>query len=165
MHSLAVSWIGAQSFLKRIDGLLGTAISQQIERSIIVIFGLLAGSFVGHADPHLEFISILAFGYLGLTCSVRRYTFFSFVIKMETHALHLTFHLERHPRTPARALAQPVPAVAHGDLLRREDAADPLHRVLGLYVARALEPVAISEVVGGNGTLRAAQGEGFIGKV
>jgi hypothetical protein len=43
-------------------------------------------------------------------------------------------------------MAQPVPALARGNLLWRKDAADWVFGVLGIFLARALKSVAISKV-------------------
>src|SRR5436305_15070783 len=61
---------------------------------------------------------------------------------------------------PARSLAQSVPSLAYGDLLRSKNAADTLYRVLGFRLERAREPVALSQVDGRNGTIRTPEGEG-----
>jgi hypothetical protein len=53
-------------------------------------------------------------------------------ILQKAHALYSSLSLERNPRASAGAVAQPISAVANGNLLRRQDAADPLPGVLGI---------------------------------
>ncbi len=52
--------------------------------------------------------------------------------------------------------------MAHRDLLRRQDDADRLYRVLGIFMERTIKYVAILEVDRRNGSLRSPQSEGFL---
>ncbi len=61
-------------------------------------------------------------------------------------------------------MAQSLPIVEDGDLLRGQDAADPLSRILGLRVAGAQQSLAFSEMDARDGALRPAQ-TGIILKV
>src|SRR4029077_2541279 len=79
-----------------------------------------------------------------------------------SHALHASISMERNPRTSPRPVAQPLPLVASRDLLRGQDAADRLSRILGVHVAGAQQSLAISEMDGRNRTLRASQGDPLI---
>lgn len=55
--------------------------------------------------------------------------------------------------------------MANRDLLRREDAADRISRVLGVSVARTRHPVAISEMDIRDGTLRPAGGQEHLSRI
>ncbi len=63
--------------------------------------------------------------------------------------------VERHARPPACALAEPLPALAHRDLLRRQDEPDRLLGILGIYVEGTLRANPVLEMDGADGWLRA----------
>jgi hypothetical protein len=73
------------------------------------------------------------------------------------HALHTTFSLECYPRSSAGALAKSLPVVANGDLLRSENAANTLPRILGVRVAGEKQSMAVPEMDGRDGTIRATE--------
>ena len=73
------------------------------------------------------------------------------------HALHATFSLECYPRSSTGALAKPLPVVANGDLLRSQNAANTFHRILGVRVAGEKQFMAVPEVDGRDGTIRATE--------
>lgn len=75
------------------------------------------------------------------------------------HALHATFSLECYPRSSTGTLAKPLPVVANGDLLRSQNAANTFHRVLGVRVAGEKQFMAVPEVDGRDGTIRATAAE------
>ncbi len=75
------------------------------------------------------------------------------------HARTLTFLLELNPRTSLCAVAQPLPALAHGDLFRPEDGQDRLCGVLGIHAAGTKAATALFEVDFRDGQLRAAEAE------
>ena len=64
------------------------------------------------------------------------------------HAPFTPLPVERDQRPSPGPVAKSVFAVAHRDLLRRQDDADRFSRVLGISVAGAHEPMALSEVDG-----------------
>jgi hypothetical protein len=72
-------------------------------------------------------------------------------------ALHTTFSLECYPRSSAGALAKSLPVVANGDLLRSENAANTLPRILGVRVAGEKQSMAVPEMDGRDGTIRATE--------
>ena len=78
------------------------------------------------------------------------------------HAKRATLHLERHPGTSPHSLAQPVLALAHRDLHRRQDDTYRLSRVLGIPLAGASPTLALPEVDGRNGSLRSPKNEAGI---
>src|ERR1700722_2194225 len=67
--------------------------------------------------------------------------------------------LECHKRPSSGALAQSVSVVAHRDLLWREDDADWIPGILGISLARARQPMALSKVDGRDGALYQSQAE------
>jgi hypothetical protein len=73
------------------------------------------------------------------------------------HALHTAFSLECYPRSSAGALAKSLPVVANGDLLRSENAANTLPRILGVRVAGEKQSMAVPEMDGRDGTIRATE--------
>jgi hypothetical protein len=73
------------------------------------------------------------------------------------HALHFTFSLECYPRSSAGALAKSLPVVANGDLLRSQNAANTLPRILGVRVAGEKQSMAVPEMDGRDGTIRATE--------
>ena len=80
------------------------------------------------------------------------------------HALHATFSLECYPRSPTGALAKSLPVVENGDLLRSQNAANTLPGILGVRVAGAKQFMAVPEVDGRDGTLRATAAQNPIGR-
>ena len=60
-------------------------------------------------------------------------------------------------------MAQPVSALAAGDVYRREDDADRLFRILGILVDGAIQPLAFFEVDSRDGSLRTSECEEVIG--
>jgi hypothetical protein len=56
-------------------------------------------------------------------------------------------------------MAQPLPALAHGNLFRTEDGQDRLCGVLGIHAAGKKTATALSEVDFRDGQLRAAEAE------
>jgi len=72
------------------------------------------------------------------------------------HASFASLFVECHQGPSPHAVAQSIPAMAHRNLLRRKDDADRLFRVLGFFVAGALQPLALSEVDRRDGPLRAS---------
>src|SRR5579872_7050635 len=75
---------------------------------------------------------------------------------LSTNVFHAAIHLAGQPRPSPGAVAQPLPALAHGNLQRRQNAADRLPGVLGLHVAGTAQPEAFFGVDYGDGTLCAA---------
>jgi hypothetical protein len=73
--------------------------------------------------------------------------------------------MERHPRASSRAVAKSLPAVANRNLLRRKNATNRTVGVLGIYLARTQEFMALSKVDSGNGTLRPSQAQKLVGLV
>src|SRR5579862_1376765 len=71
--------------------------------------------------------------------------------------------MECHPRTSSRAVAKPLPAVANRNLLRRKNATNRTVGVLGIYLARTQEFMALSKVDSGNGALRPSQTQRLVG--
>src|SRR5579872_3587910 len=71
--------------------------------------------------------------------------------------------MERHPRTSSRAMAKSLPAVANRNLLRRKNATDRTVGVLGIYLARTQEFMALPKVDSGNGALRPSQAQKLVG--
>lgn len=67
------------------------------------------------------------------------------------HARTLTILLELDPRTSPGAVAQPLPALAHGNLFRPEDGQDRFCGVLGIHAAGEKTASPIPEVDGGDG--------------
>src|SRR5580698_8575839 len=78
---------------------------------------------------------------------------------LSCHALPAPLSLERHQGPSSGSVAQPLPAMAHRDLLRRQDDADRLPGVLGISVAGAYQPLAFSQVDRRDGPLRPPQAE------
>ena len=70
-----------------------------------------------------------------------------------------TIFLERNPRTSLCPVAQPLPALAHGNLFRPEDGQDWLCRILGVHGAGEEAASPLPEVDGRDGQLRAAEAE------
>src|SRR5580698_4478741 len=70
------------------------------------------------------------------------------------HALHASLPVERHSWAPPDSVAQPVSFVENRDLYRCEDAPDRSAGILGIYLAGAPQPLALSEVDWRDGTLR-----------
>ena len=85
-----------------------------------------------------------------------------FVGIMVRDALHPSILMERNPGTPFGPVAQPLSSVADRDLLWRENDPDRLPGILGIYVARAQEPVALPEVDFRNGPLRPSQDKKYL---
>src|SRR6476646_1741948 len=75
------------------------------------------------------------------------------------HARTVTIFLELDPRTSICPVAQPLPALAHGDLFRPEDGQDRLCGVLGIHAAGTKTAAALFEVDIRDGQLRAAEAE------
>jgi hypothetical protein len=75
------------------------------------------------------------------------------------HARTLTIFLELNPRTSLCPMAQPLPALAHGNLFRTEDGQDRLCGVLGIHAAGKKTAPALPEVDFRDGQLRAAEAE------
>src|SRR6476646_7844637 len=75
------------------------------------------------------------------------------------HARTLTILLELNPRASPGPVAQPLPALAHGDLFRPEDGQDRLCGVLGIHAAGKKAAPALPEVDFRDGQLRAAEAE------
>ena len=67
---------------------------------------------------------------------------------MMSHASFDPLLVECHQRASPRALAKSISVMADRDLLRGEDDADWLYRILGIFMARARQPVEIFEVDG-----------------
>lgn len=62
-------------------------------------------------------------------------------------------------------MEESVFAVAHRDVYRREDDADRVPGILGIFVDGTAELVAISEMDRGDGSVCSSQGEGVVGGV
>jgi hypothetical protein len=73
------------------------------------------------------------------------------------HAPNPALSLERHQRASPHAMAQSLLAVAHRDLHRRQDDADWISGILGIYLAGTRESMALLEVDWRDGTLRSTQ--------
>jgi len=73
--------------------------------------------------------------------------------RTNSDAVHSSISVERNPRTSPHAMAQPISALASGDLLRGKDATNRLSRLLGVHVAGAQQSLAIPEMDGWDGTL------------
>jgi hypothetical protein len=56
-------------------------------------------------------------------------------------------------------VAQPLPALAHGNLFRPENGQDRLCGVLGIHVSREKTAAAFFELDGGDGKLRKTKAE------
>lgn len=56
-------------------------------------------------------------------------------------------------------MAQPLSALAHGDLFRPQDGQDRVCRILGIHGARKKTTAPIPEMDGRDGQLRAAKAE------
>lgn len=78
---------------------------------------------------------------------------------LEEHASDVPVFMEFNPRPSLGSMEKPLPSLAGGDLLWRENAADRVPGVLGVRVARTCELMAFSEMDLGDGTLRASQGQ------
>ena len=78
------------------------------------------------------------------------------------HALHTSISMELDPGAPAYPVAQPLSTVANRNLLWRENDPNRLSGILGIYVARAQEPVALPEVDLRNGPLRPSQDQKYL---
>ena len=72
----------------------------------------------------------------------------------KNYALHAPISLECHSWASSDTVAQSLSAVAHRDLLRCQNAADRVHRILGIYVARTPESLAFFEMDWRDGALR-----------
>jgi len=75
------------------------------------------------------------------------------------HARTFTIFLELNPWTSLCPVAQPLPAVAHGNLFRAEDGQDRIRGVLGVHAAGKKAAAALFEVDLRDGQLRAAEAE------
>jgi hypothetical protein len=71
--------------------------------------------------------------------------------------------VEFDPGPPSRALAQPIPAVAHRNLLRRQDAANWISGILGVSLAGTRQSLEILEVDVRDAAARASSAEELIG--
>src|SRR5271156_4447214 len=78
---------------------------------------------------------------------------------LSCHALPGPLSLERHQGPSLGSVAQPLSAVAHRDILRSQDDADRLSRVLGISLAGAHQSLALSKVDRRDGPLRPPQTE------
>ena len=76
-----------------------------------------------------------------------------------SHARTLTIFLELDPRASLCPVAQPLPALAHGNLFRPEDGQDRLCGVLGIHAEGKKTATALFEVDFRDGQLRAAEAE------
>ena len=74
--------------------------------------------------------------------SVRNTTCYTFRL----HASTTSFLVELNPRTSAGSLAQPLSALAHGNLLRPENGQDRICGVLGIYGAGKKATTPLSQV-------------------
>jgi hypothetical protein len=71
--------------------------------------------------------------------------------------------MELNPRTSAGSVAQPLSALAHGNLFRPEDGQDWLCGVLGIYGAGTKAAAPIPEVDGRDEQLCATKAEESLG--
>jgi len=78
---------------------------------------------------------------------------------LESDAADAAVSLEFDSWAPDCSLAQSLFAVADRDLYGREDDADWIPGILGILVDGARQTVAVSEVDGGDGSVRASGGE------
>jgi hypothetical protein len=69
----------------------------------------------------------------------------------------VTIFMELNPRTSAGSVAQPLSALAHGNLFRAENGQDRLCGVLGIHGAGKKAAAPIPEVDGRDGQLRKAE--------
>jgi hypothetical protein len=79
------------------------------------------------------------------------------------HAGTVTIFMELNPRTSAGSVAQPLSALAHGNLFRAENGQDRLCGVLGIHGAGKKAAAPIPEVDGRDGQLRKAEAEESLG--
>jgi len=70
---------------------------------------------------------------------------------------HLEVRLQRNPRAPARAMAEPLLKVADWDVYRAKNGQDRIFRVLDVRLAWTARVSAFSEMDGRNGQLRAPE--------
>ena len=75
------------------------------------------------------------------------------------HARTLTILLELNPWSSLCPVAQPLPALAHGNLFRPEDGQDRICGVLGIHATGKKTATALPEVDFRDGQLRAAEAE------
>lgn len=80
------------------------------------------------------------------------------------HARTLTLLLELNPRTSLCSLAQPLPALAHGNLLRPEDGQDRICGILGIHAAGKKTATSLPEVDFRDEQLCAAEAEESLSK-
>ncbi len=77
----------------------------------------------------------------------------------EYDAADAAVSLEFDPWAPDCSVAQPLSAVADRNLYGREDDADWISGILGISMDGARQPVALSKVDGGDGSVCASGGE------
>jgi hypothetical protein len=75
------------------------------------------------------------------------------------HARALTIFLELNPRPSPGPVAQPLSALAHGNLFRPEDGQDRFCGVLGIHGAGKKTAAPLPEMDRGDGQLCAAEAE------
>src|SRR5207302_643663 len=75
------------------------------------------------------------------------------------HAPTYPFSMERNARPSSGALAQPVSALAHGDLFRAQDGQNRLCGILGIHVPGTKTVKALLEMDSRHGELREAKAE------
>src|SRR5258708_4271322 len=81
------------------------------------------------------------------------------------HARTLTIPMELNSRASLCSVAQPLPALAHGNLFRPEDGQDWLCGVLGVHGAREKTTAPLPEMDRRDGQLRATQAEKSLERV
>jgi hypothetical protein len=87
----------------------------------------------------------------------QRLTPFSYGI--EAHRLHPSFSVERDARTSPDAVAKLLPALAHRDLYRAQNAEHWLSRVLGIQLARTARVNSFPHLDRRDGALCAGEAE------
>ena len=78
---------------------------------------------------------------------------------LEPDATDAALSLELDSWPPDCPLAQSLSPLAYRDLHRRQDDADRLSGILGILVDRANQPLALSEVDCGDGSLRPSRSQ------
>src|SRR5277367_372148 len=81
------------------------------------------------------------------------------------HALPAPLLVECDERPSSRPLAQPLSAMAHRNLYRRQDDANRLPGILGVRMARAPRAVEVPQLDRRDGTLRPPQAKEFVSDV
>ena len=78
---------------------------------------------------------------------------------INSNAPNAALSLELHSRPPDYPVAQPLSLVANGNLHWRQNDSDRISGILGIYVDRASQPLALLEVDRCNGSLHPSGNE------